>query len=273
VSDVEDANKIATTFPALDGWRDRAAVPFRPQPGSELHADDQDWPGMPVTQVAASSMAAAVDHLQAFRILLEQRQLFAFANPSLLRTALLSAAQAVWVLAPDAASERVANARTLAPHIYVEHQKFLNDLQPLSPTAHKGTDTVAELVTTRLPELTALRDRDGQTAKFEATATIAAAARATWDLPTAALEARSEWRRSSGAAHGLMWSVLGHPENKVGEVEDDGLAPIQVGGSVGAIINLYCCAYGFLAKAHRLLDQRGTAPTPSTNAHDADDAR
>lgn len=68
MSDVEDANKIATTFPALDGWRDRAAVPFRPQPGSELHADDQDWPGMPVTQVAASSMAAAVDHLQAFRI-------------------------------------------------------------------------------------------------------------------------------------------------------------------------------------------------------------
>jgi hypothetical protein len=224
---------IRGTFADLDRWAQRLGVAYVHQSGSELAQDDLDWSVMSVSAVAVSSMAAARDHLQAVRVHIEARQLFPFAQASLVRTATLSAAQAVWVLAPDRRHDRVRNARTLAQHMYEQHLVFLRDLQALAASPHAGTDAVEGHVAQRLAELSAKRAADGQKSRFEATKTIEVAAQATWGRPEAALEAKVEWRRGSAAAHGLMWSVLGRQETRqTGTPDAGGVAAFDARGGI-----------------------------------------
>lgn len=251
---------VSSTFKRLDELRARTRKPFRPEAGTELAADDLDWPSFPMSQVAVSSMSAAVDHIQAFRVHAETDERFSFAHPTLLRTALLASAQAVWVLASEESDVRRARARTLAFHVNAEHVKFLKDLQSLTPESHANTDEVAVQAAARLDELRVRRTSAGQSEKFEATRVIETAAEATWVAAVAAAEARVEWRRGSAAAHGLMWAVMGHRENRVTLASDGGLAAIEVGGNLDAVVNLYACAWNMLQNAYRLLDLRGRTP-------------
>ena len=74
-----------------------------------------------------------------------------------------------------------------------------------------------------------------------------------------ATEARVEWRRGSGAAHGLPWSALGRRETRqVGAANLDGMATFHAGGSIDALANSFLCAHGLLANAFGLFDRRGT---------------
>jgi hypothetical protein len=254
-------DRVLGTFADLDVWGHRLAVVHLPEPGSDLAEDDEDWPVLPVSQIAVSGLAAARDHLQAVRIHIDARQLFPFAQASLIRTATLAAAQAVWVLAPDEREARIGNARTLTQHLYEEHLKFLRDLQALAASPHAGTDAVEGLVTQRLAELSAKRAADGQRSRFEATKTIEVAALATWGRPEMALEARVEWRRGSAAAHGLVWSVLGRPgTQQAGDADSGGVAAFEAGGSIEALANPYLCAHGLVAKGFSLLDARSVRP-------------
>lgn len=248
---------VLGTFGDLDAWGQRLAVVHLPQPGSDLAEDDRDWPVFPVSQVAVSGMAAARDHLQAVRIHIDARQLFPFAQASLIRTATLAAAQVVWMLAPDEREDRISNARTLTLHVYDEFLKFLRDLQDLPPGPDADTDTVKRLVEQRLAELAQKRAVDGQKSLSEATKTIGLAAHATWGRPEMALEARVEWRRGSAAAHGLAWSAFGQPGTRqAGDPDSGGVAPFEAGGSIEALANPYLCAHGLLAKAFDLFDAR-----------------
>lgn len=252
--------QVRATFADLDAWGARVRTPYVPLPGSELATDDLDWPAFPASQVAASGIGAARDHLQAVRVHLEVRpaQLFPFAQATLVRTAMLSAAQAVWVLAPDARSDRVARARTLAQHTYEQHLLFLRDLQALTAAPHTGNDSVAAHVALRLAELRARRAADGQKSKFEATATIEQAALATWGRPELALEAKVEWRHGSGAAHGLSWALLGQAgTTQAGAPDADGVAAFEAAGSIEGLSNPYLCAHGLLVRAWDLLERRG----------------
>lgn len=253
----EHYEAIRGTYPDLDRWGQRVAAPYRPQPGSDLADDDADWSSLPLSQVAVSSIAAARDHLQAVRIHLEVRQVFPFAQASLLRTALLSAAQAVWLLAPADRDQRIERARTLTLHIYDQHLRFLRDLQARATTPHADTDAVERLVAERFDRLTRRRDADGQRARFNATDVIEAAALAAWGRPDLALEAKIEWRSGSGAAHGLLWSLFGQRGTRPGQPDAAGMATFQAGGAVDDLANPYFAAYRLLAHAFTLLDQRG----------------
>lgn len=248
---------VVGTFPTLDDWRDRLGTVYTPQPGSELAADDADWPALPLSQVAVGSMGAAKDHLQAVRVLIEAREVFPYAQASLVRTALLSAGQAVWLLAPDDRAERLKNARTLTAHIHDQHLHFLHDLQDLAPSPHSGTDAVEQHVTLRSQQLTQQRAADGQKAKFNATEVIQTAALAAWGKADLAKEAKAEWRRGSGAAHGLLWSTFGGPGTRMTDADANGMATFQTGGAIDAFANSYLAAFHLLRHAFTLLERRG----------------
>jgi hypothetical protein len=261
VSTTRTEDRVRATFLNLYRWGLRLAHPFIPEPGSELADDDADWRWMPVSQVAVTSMGAARDHLQAVRVHVDAGEFFPFAQQTLLRTAMLAAAQAVWVLAPDQRPERIRNARTIAHENYAKHLTYLRDLQALSPAPHAGTDAVARHAAQRRDELAGLRAADGQERlPLTPTDVIQAAVRATWGSREMATEARVEWRRGSGAAHGLSWSVLGRPDTRqAGASDPDGVAAFAAGASLGALANSYLCAHGLLAHAFGLLDRRGIA--------------
>ena len=57
---------IRGTFSQLDNWH-AIEGPFVPGSGSQLMGDDDDWPSMPISQVAWMGVTASLDHLLAIR--------------------------------------------------------------------------------------------------------------------------------------------------------------------------------------------------------------
>ena len=113
---------LRSTFPTLDEWGVDLESAFVPGQGSALAVDDTDWIPVPVSQVAVMGLGSARDHLQAVRVLIEAGQVFPFAHSTLIRSAVVGGAQAVWVLAPEDPATRIDRARLLAEHMYVEPQ-------------------------------------------------------------------------------------------------------------------------------------------------------
>lgn len=255
--------RIRSTFPTLDSWRTRTANAFHPQPGSPLALDDEDWKPWRLSQLAFGGLGAAYDHLQAIRAHIDAHRLFPLATDTLLRGALLGAAQAVWMLAPEDQHERLDFARTAAAEMHRRHREWLSDLRRVSPEPHQGTELVFEHVVEREKELAAKRAAAGQARKFDSTNIIERAAAATFG-PSTVTEARTVWRSLSGAAHGLVWPMLGRTGTEQTTSPDgEGLAEFQAGGSLEANLNAYMLAYHLSTKGWQLLDQRAAAPAPA----------
>lgn len=254
-------DSIRATFPSLDTWGARLAIPLPPPAGSELSVDDLDWPWVPVSQVAAIGLGGARDHLQAVRVHLDVGQLFPFAQLTLIRGALIGGAQAAWVLAPTDRERRTERARCIASHMYTEHGKYLDLLRALAPTPHQGTEMVASHVRKRGVELDTLRARDGQKVVLNTTRMVEEAARSAFGTDALATEALSVWRLTSGAAHGFAWPLLGQPDtSQTGEPDGNGIASFGAAGGIDRIANAYLCAYHLAAYAWRLWDERGQSP-------------
>ena len=141
--------------------------------------------------------------------------------------------------------------------MYDKHGQFLNDLSALAGGAHADTETVRTHVAGRAEELREKRDAAGERATFQATPVIEDAVRETLG-ELFALEAKVEWRRGSGAAHGLPWSLLGVPSATQIGGDADGMAVFQATGGWQAVANGYMAAYHLLRRGWALMEQRGS---------------
>lgn len=257
MDDVEREAKLRATFPMLDDWLRRCSTAFRPEPGSELEIDDRDWPPTPVSELARVGLVVATDHLRAVRVHIEQWQLFGFAQPTLCRSALLGAAQAVWVLAPDDRAARLKRARTVVAYAQTKHLQYLRGLQSTATRLRENTDIVAAHVATRVKELDEMRDAAGERLQLNDTDMIREAVRATFD-DAHADQAVLVWQSGSGAAHGLVWPLLGTAATTQSSAADEqGIAEFQTGGSLSGISNAYFAAFHLADRGWALLRQRG----------------
>lgn len=251
---------VRATFPDLDGWHETLSKPYVPQVGSELARDDTDWPPVRLSQVAIMGLGSARDHLHAVRVLIEARELFPFAQSTLIRAALVGAAQAVWVLAPGDSVERLSRGRCIAVHMYAEHGKYVDLLRGLAPEPHEPTETVAAVIRQRRSELADLRDGDGQRAVLNTTAMVEEAALAAFGAEALAKEVLSIWRLTSGATHGFGWSLLGQAgTGQMGPPDSDGLAAFGAGGDIRRIATNYLAAYHLARHGWKLLQERSSA--------------
>ncbi|GAA5036845.1 hypothetical protein [Actinopolymorpha pittospori] len=252
----EALEHIRSTYPDLERWSQRAETAFHAAPGSKLAADDEDWKVLPTSQLVFGALSAAGDHLKAIRAHLDARTLFPFAQRTLIRTATLSAAQAVWVLAPDDATKRLQRSRIVRAEIYEQHLKYLNDLAVLAAGNDPNTTSLVDHIRRRRDEHEALRATTGDAGRFNATGIVQQAAAAALGSQ-AEVEARSEWRAGSGAAHGLLWVAFNRPgTQQSGPAADGGLADFAVAGSLSDIVNGYLLAWHLTGRGWRLLDQR-----------------
>lgn len=257
--EVDDEAVVRGTFATLDQWK-RIQGPATPVPGSELAMDDEDWPPFGVSQVAWSGFTVAVEHLQAIRAHIDVQEpnrpnLFAFAHQTLARTALIGAATAVWVLAPDDHAKRIERARCVVTYQQDEHHKYLRALQGLASDA--GTDAVADHVAMRRRELAAKRMADGETAKYETTRIIREAALVAFGTQPLADEVVAGWRSGSGAAHGLLFPLLGRSPMAQGPSDGRGRATFTIGGSFELFSNAYMSAFHIARHGWSLLARRG----------------
>lgn len=246
---------ICGTFRELDLWGRRSALVNRPRPGSELARDDAEAIGWHTSQLAIAGLGAARNHLQAVRVHIDARQSFPDATGTLIRGAMLGGAQAVWLLAPDDGPTRAKRTRVLAVEVLDNHRKALSDLLKLNPE-HEGTQQVLAHVTKRLGEVRRRREDLGESAGYSNTTLIEQAAIATlgqgFDV-----EARAEWRRMSGNAHGLPWAVMGvSGTNRTSEGDETGFASYAAGGAHEDFVNSYALAYRMLRHGWALYDRR-----------------
>lgn len=267
-SEPDSMTVIQGTYSQLDAWLNAVQNTFVPEVGSELRIDDADCPHSPLTQLAHQGLVASAQHLQAIRVHLDPAwavvgNVFPMAHATLCRTALLGAAQAVWLLAPPDRSLRLSRQRKLLAYIQSNHRNSLKTLQEMAgDDPHEGTDQVAALLDSRIAALTAKRADLGETKVFTSTGMIKEAAHdAFWDRPDGAHLENAVlyvWQSGSGAAHGFIWQTLG----KLGTTqavggEADGLASFNVSGSFQSLAEPYMTAYHLCSHGWRLLRRRG----------------
>jgi len=257
---------IRSTYESLDRWRARSTEVEEPQVGSELHGDAVIWPGYPPHQVARLSLMAGVQHLNLARVPLEQREGFPIAHPTVLRGALLAAARAVWLLAPDNRHERQQNAlRT----IYEVHRR----LHQFIASGAAGLEAAQQALALgelhgRLQAIKALwAATPSMTAKQAPTETEV--------VTSAALTAFSDvkqqsavpalWMQLSGDAHGLGWPMLTRPSTeKVSLGRLAGyparMAEFRSGADLFEIGESFVAAFRMLQRGWSLFDRRCEAP-------------
>ncbi len=255
---------LSATFSQVDGWR---RSPIRlPDPGSELDIDDQQWQRMPASQLAKVGLDVATDHLWAIKTLIEARQLLTFAYRSVLRTALVGATQTVWLLAPEDRATRVKRARTLVAELYHRHGAYLDQLLKINDNDKitiRNTRLVREFVHARASQIARIREDAGEKAKWNDTDAIRNAATAAFAAqPNAAQlveETMCEWMAGSGAAHGLVWPLLGSAgTSSHGQPDEHGRTVIEAHGSLLRIQNAYMAAFRMAEYGWQLLDERSS---------------
>jgi hypothetical protein len=247
---------LRSTFDTLREWQKRTENAFVPLPNSALAEDAEDWPWFPVGTVAWSGLISASDHLSAIRSHIEARDLFPVAHLTLCRSALVGAAQAMWVLAPDDREERIRRGRTVASYLYKYHLKYLRKLQDWPDEPHAGTDAVAALVERRGGELRAMREAAGDRGELDTTKMIESAAESAFVDQQKLNEVLLAWQGGSGAAHGQPWPLFGTPGTVQTSRRPDGLAEFQAAGSLSRIGNYYMAAFTLAERAWALFERR-----------------
>lgn len=209
-------------------------------------------------------MSASLDHLLALRWHIDTARdqpirLFPFAHFTLCRSALLGAAQAVWVLAPPERTVRLARSRTVVVYLQEQHLRYLRALQLWGrDDPDPATQEVAAHVEGRQDEMTCIRQADGQKSALNATNMIRDAAQAVFDDPSLVAEVLCAWQEGSGAAHALIWPLLGHADTVVTSGPDEfGRVEAQAAGGFGRFAQNYMAAFLMLDGAWRLLRMRG----------------
>lgn len=148
-------------FEAIQKWSDMMKVdPPTAIAGSELATDDKMFLPMPTSVVTWAGVLHAVEHLDAFVKFFTTSQIaYPTAYYSLLRSALIGGASALWVIGPDDPLLRQRRALTIAVDD-LRHQRKSG--KPAREFAEDATiDRQMELIDKRLAEAIEAAERAG----------------------------------------------------------------------------------------------------------------
>lgn len=185
-------------------------APVRGAEGSPLLVDSVVWPDLPVGDMVSVSIISAVDHLHLIQGHLLSRMAFPFASQTVLRTALLAGAQAVWMLSSTDSGELCRRGLLLAEETYRQHANFLKGgaqgtiQMPEAERLANLRRVESRLAAAREVRVDALGGRLKGT--FAATAAVDQAAMFAFG-PEGARGYTTLWRLASGDAHALGWQI------------------------------------------------------------------
>ncbi|GAA1983573.1 hypothetical protein [Amycolatopsis minnesotensis] len=213
--------RFARMFAVIEQWQARIEQePLTPSAGSSLAADDTTFPSLPASSAAYNGLVAAIEHLDFFRAALTAtRTLYPVAYYTVLRSALMGSAQAVWVLAPRQRSTRVENALRIAVDSYNQERKLINDITNLTAEQQVIADRNLATLSTRLSAAAAAADALGVNGATVANWTLnmttvikeaiaLAFPENTADSGRVRESSGMLWRSQSGHAHGTPYSRL-----------------------------------------------------------------
>jgi pentatricopeptide repeat protein len=238
--------------PDLDRWRLRAQRVEEPESGSDLALDDKVFPHMAISQLARMSLVLSGEHLRLALDALRAKQLYPSSHFTVLRGALVGAAQGVWILSPADRAERRERGLTVLAEMYSQMGKYYDSLAGLSQDDLEKLDDQKDWLSDRKAGVAAVRT--GR-ADLNLTVVIREAAEDAFARAGHHEAARRLWREMSADAHVLGWSVFqrssfGPPDRRTGIGE--GRAP----GSPGHIAEAFLASYRILKHGWSLFDRR-----------------
>ena len=261
-----------TMFPVIKAWFQRTGeAPLLPTAGSSLARDDQVYTRLPPSHLAYGGMVTAAEHLELFRVAFQaSRTLYPSSYFTVLRTALMGSAQALWVLKPSQRAERIKHALQLARDDIRQSRNLLSVETP----AELGLDQ----------EVIAARNRLDQRL-VELQAATAAAGLDPGEVPdwrlnmTGMIKTVSDLVHADGRGdphtrHGasLLWRLQsGHahatPSARIRQIREDrvvqtpgGTLTGQATTSASEVGSAAAAAVLFLNEAFRLYELRCAAP-------------
>jgi hypothetical protein len=252
---------------AVELWKERTKTPPSIPAGSALRGDDH--PGLTVSNIAWYPLIIAVEHLDFTLSMMRATQtMYPTSYMTTLRTALLTASQAAWVLTPTKRGERQSRAMRLRMQDLDDQLKLVNSAWELTEDQeHTRERDVAELKK-QLEECrqlaTSLGLEKSSTAKLNNTDVIADAAKRLHDNPVAASGAQLLWRMGSAAAHGQRSYALMRMNRNVVQSEGERKVMQLRGDLVNDVGPAAAAATLATNEAFRLFDLRcGYTPRPT----------
>lgn len=248
-------HSIRSTYPDLDAWQERGrrSPPEQPQPGSWLAVDDAIYPWHAVSEVARSSLLASGEHLRMARTSLEAGQVYPSAHFTVLRGALVGAAQAVWILGPKKAEMRQQRGLTLIDEMYRQLQIFYGDLAATALNPDEQAELAGQVTWCESRRLQVATARKAST-KLNQTDVIR------WSLRHRFPDAQRRdagnllWRQMSADAHVLGWSVF-QRGNVVNSDRRSGLGVLEAGGDLSHVAEPFVAIHLLLKEGWSLFDR------------------
>ncbi|WP_434317518.1 hypothetical protein [Leifsonia sp. P73] len=252
---------------AVELWGERTKTAPVIPPSSALSGDDR--PGLSVSNIAWYPLVIAVEHLDfALSTMRATQTMYPTSYMTTLRTALLTASQAAWVLAPPQRSERRGRAMRLRMQDLDDQLKLVNSASELTDDQERAQARDVEELKKQLEECreaaTALGLPKSSTAKLNNTDVITEAAKQLHEDPVAASGVQLLWRTGSAAAHGQRAYALMRMNSNV--VQGEGPRKVmQLRGDLVHDVGPAAAAATLAAnEAFRLFDLRcGHAPEPA----------
>lgn len=251
--------EIQRTHEDLERWRARSRQPEQPERGSQLHADACIWPYHPPYEVARQSLVAAAQHLNLARTSINAGEVYPIAHFTVLRGALVGAAQGVWLLAPDEQAERQQRALRVVYEWYRRMDQYNRMIEPGMLSTENEPFLAAQTSHTRdrctaARELWAATDTLGADEPLLLTKVIRWAAEDTFADPSQVREVTLLWRLMSGDAHALGWQLVTRGRNW--ERAMDGLGIGAVPGNLASIAEPFMASFRLLKRGWGLFDRR-----------------
>ncbi|MFJ2470770.1 hypothetical protein [Glutamicibacter sp. NPDC087583] len=251
---------LQSTEVDLNRWRIRAKRPEPPERGSELQLDDAGFAEHPISEMARISLISAGEHLRLAWTAIKAGQLYPIAHFTTLRSALLAASQAVYILGPEESEVRRARGLAAVAESYKRSRQFHIDTlryPNITDSERQSIDSQIAWLSERLDQT--LQAGAGKPLNIS-DAVIPYASKLVYERDkTLELEVNLWWRRLSGDAHSLTWSMAQRTvflASKPGQILSEGVA----GGSLEEVAQPFEASYQILKRGWSLYDQRCEAP-------------
>lgn len=240
----------------LEGWRVRAQRLEVPERGSELQLDDAGFGEHPISEMARIGLISAGEHLRLAWTAILAGQVYPIAHFTTLRSALLAASQAVYILGPEEGSVRRGRGLAAVAESYKRSRQFHKETlkyQDLTDDERQQIEAQVEWLTTRLGQT---RQAGAEISLNISDDVIPYASKLVYgrnkDLE---LEVNLLWRKLSGDAHALTWAMAQRTafrSARAGQILSEGTH----GGSLEKVAQPFEASFQILRRGWSLYDQR-----------------
>lgn len=254
LANAELLQHIRDTYPDLDRWHARSQTPMPEEPahGSDLAGDDALFRWHRISEAVRLSLMTGGEHLRLARTALEAKQVYPTAHFTVLRGALVGAAQAVWGLSVDDTAERRERGLTLIAEMYAQLRKCYEQMGQVPFSGEELATLKGQIIwcDTRIAQVADVRT---SRASLNQTQMISNAVDDVYDDAERRVASKHLWRELSADAHVLGWPVF----------QRSTFAPTAVGADLAVGLTsdkLDDLAEAFLV-AHGLLERGGSYST------------